>query len=331
MARNTVLTEDVERENGSSIELFEGLATEILDNVLALANQTLAELNIAICIPFKGKIWLKRHALPIAKFEYFQLPSYYIAMKSRLKKQPIPVSSDDFEHLQAAQIPRILFPFNAPEVKHVGAIAVYQDSLKEAQLTILWLLVETLELGLRSLQIHFLQNENKKLSYLANLDVLTQLPNRIALAQNFRQKLAFALKKNQVCGMLMLDLNDFKQINDKYGHVIGDKILYLVACRLKALIRQDDFCARLGGDEFIILTGHVGQAQVIKTAQRIAKTFTDKFCLANKSFSVGISIGISLFPNHGTEQDDLIAKTDQAMYRAKNSSTDFCLYEPGEG
>lgn len=164
-----------------------------------------------------------------------------------------------------------------------------------------------------------LQNENQTLAHQASHDSLTGLPNRAY----FEARLALALraryKASEKVAVLFLDSDHFKHINDNFGHAAGDAVLVALATRVQALLREDDLVARLGGDEFAIL---LTPLHSIEDAQRIAEkiilSMHEPILLAGQTSVVtSLSIGIAVYPEHGTAPDTLLRAADAAMYQAK--------------
>src|SRR5580658_2916924 len=152
---------------------------------------------------------------------------------------------------------------------------------------------------------------------LANSDELTGLPNRRA----FLARLAAALRArgaNQMVGLLYLDLDHFKEVNDQFGHAVGDEILVRVARRLGRALRPPDVAFRLSGDEFGVLLGGLADAgQAPFVAQRVDDALNRPFALGERQLQVGASIGIAIAPQDGETPEELLAVADAAMYRAK--------------
>jgi len=152
---------------------------------------------------------------------------------------------------------------------------------------------------------------------LAHSDELTGLPNRRA----FLARLAAALRArgaNQMVGLLYLDLDHFKEVNDQFGHAVGDEILVRVARRLGRALRPPDLAFRLAGDEFGVLLGGLTNAQEAPVvARRVDDALNRPFGLGERQLQVGASIGIALAPQDGETPEDLLAVADAAMYRAK--------------
>lgn len=164
--------------------------------------------------------------------------------------------------------------------------------------------------------------ERKKLEdqlhFLAYHDTLTGLPNRRFLLDRLQQAIKDAKRYRQGIGVLFLDFDHFKSINDTYGHDIGDQFLQGLAQRLKTCVRHADTIARLGGDEFIvILTAIDSETQVKKVARRIVETLQQPWEIGPHRFQITVSIGISLFPDDGEGIDQLISFADKALYQAK--------------
>ncbi|MBA2668444.1 MAG: GGDEF domain-containing protein [Trueperaceae bacterium] len=154
----------------------------------------------------------------------------------------------------------------------------------------------------------------------ANFDTVTGLPNR----SQFHQRLEHAVRESRrhagLVALLFIDLDDFKAVNDLYGHGIGDEFLALAGRRLEALLRENDTLARLGGDEFtVVLTQlqHPREAEVV--ANKIIKSFRAPFDIATHAINCGASIGITVFPQDADTVEDLVRKADSAMYVAKNA------------
>ena len=130
--------------------------------------------------------------------------------------------------------------------------------------------------------------------------------------------------------MLCLDLDRFKEVNDLYGHGLGDQVLRLAADRLSASISPGEFAARVGGDEFVILQSEGFQPELAAAlATRIIEAFTAPFEIDGAATDVGASIGIALYPDDGTSVEQLLANADMALYRAKgNGRGGACFFEP---
>ncbi|WP_321277209.1 EAL domain-containing protein [Thiomicrorhabdus indica] len=173
------------------------------------------------------------------------------------------------------------------------------------------------------------KEEQHKLDRLAFFDQLTGLPNRESL-QNFTDNLIFrSQENNHSFAMLFLDLDKFKEVNDRFGHGEGDIVLQEATQRIVASIRDSDFAARVGGDEFVIILSHI---KSIKNAETVSRNLISALCKPfeiseNKHF-LSASIGVSMFPDHANSQEELLRKADLAMYRSKESGRNqFTFYE----
>jgi diguanylate cyclase (GGDEF)-like protein len=157
-----------------------------------------------------------------------------------------------------------------------------------------------------------------KLAYLAHHDSLTNLPNRVLLLDRLHQVLTRLPWHKRLAAVLFLDLDHFKHINDTMGHTAGDLLLVAVSERLQTCVRSGDTIARLGGDEFAIILADIARAEdVTKVAQKIVDTMSGRFVLKDHEFFITASIGISLYPNDGSDAETLLKNADTAMYRAK--------------
>jgi diguanylate cyclase (GGDEF)-like protein/PAS domain S-box-containing protein len=158
----------------------------------------------------------------------------------------------------------------------------------------------------------------KQVQFLAYYDALTGLPNRTLLQDRLSKALASARRQKGKVALLVLDLDEFKTINDSLGHSVGDPVLKEVAERLKKWSREQDTVARVGGDEFlIVLTAVKEVADAAVAAKRLMDTITAEFVVQGHSLGISCSVGISIFPEHGRDGETLIKNADAAMYCAK--------------
>jgi len=158
----------------------------------------------------------------------------------------------------------------------------------------------------------------EQVQFLAYYDALTGLPNRTLLRDRLASALAGARRQKYKVALLFFDLDRFKDINDSLGHAFGDLLLQEVAERLRRWGREQDTVARIGGDEFLIMLTHIKNiSDAAVAAERLMDAMTVEFAVQGRSFSIGCSVGISIFPEHGTEVNDLIKNADAAMYCAK--------------
>lgn len=179
--------------------------------------------------------------------------------------------------------------------------------------------------------ISLIKTHEKELEYIAHFDALTGIPNRVLLSD--RMALAIAQTRRERCQLAVgyLDLDEFKPINDQYGHAAGDKLLIEITGRLKALLRGSDTIARLSGDEFVfLLLGLDSPAQCMATLDRILEAIARPIDLGDHQVTVSASIGVTLFPDDDTDPDTLLRHADQAMYQAKQAGRNcFHFYDAG--
>lgn len=160
-------------------------------------------------------------------------------------------------------------------------------------------------------------------------DSLTGLPNRLFFNQMLNKILARSEWENNMFALFFIDLNQFKEVNDTYGHECGDILLKTVAERLQANIRSDDFAARLGGDEFTILFESIrNRNEIITIAKTLLAKTKQPILIENCKLIPSISIGIAFYPEHGKEASELLKCADQAMYHAKHKTSEhYFIYE----
>jgi diguanylate cyclase (GGDEF)-like protein/PAS domain S-box-containing protein len=159
---------------------------------------------------------------------------------------------------------------------------------------------------------------SQRLLHLAQHDSLTDLPNRDLLNERLTQAISAAQRRHAALGVLYLDLDRFKHINDSLGHSVGDHLLQSVAHRLRACIRASDTVSRLGGDEFVILLLEVAHAQdAAICADKIIKTLGMLYTIDEIELHITVSIGIAVYPGDGTGLKTLLQNADSAMYEAK--------------
>jgi diguanylate cyclase (GGDEF)-like protein/PAS domain S-box-containing protein len=159
-------------------------------------------------------------------------------------------------------------------------------------------------------------------------DALTGLPNRALYYKRLNHLLAYSQRTDQMFGVMFLDLDGFKMVNDKFGHNTGDLLLRAVAERVKSCIRSSDTLARMGGDEFTLLLPQIHHVEdVLMVAQKIISAFKLPYKLQQSTHQVTTSIGIALYPFHSRSAETLLEQADTAMYRAKYSGKNhFVLY-----
>ena len=163
-----------------------------------------------------------------------------------------------------------------------------------------------------------LREREALLHHRAHHDALTGLPNRLLFEDRLQQAIAAATRRDRQVGVLFLDLDGFKLINDSHGHAAGDDVLAEAARRLRSSLRDEDTIARLHGDEFAIVLPEIsGPADAERLARNLIATFAQPTVAAGKVLSVSVSIGVSMFPRDGSDAAALLRSADAAMYRAK--------------
>jgi diguanylate cyclase (GGDEF)-like protein/PAS domain S-box-containing protein len=174
------------------------------------------------------------------------------------------------------------------------------------------------------------KRDEERLSFLANYDALTLLPNRNLFNLHLKDALFQAQRYRRLLALLFIDLDHFKPINDSLGHDAGDSLLKEVASRLRSNLRQSDNVARFGGDEFLVLIPQYPEISgVVLVTKKILREIERPFMICNKECRISASIGISLHPEDGSDAETLLKKADSAMYRAKEKGKNtFEFFSP---
>ncbi len=164
-----------------------------------------------------------------------------------------------------------------------------------------------------------IKQTEERLAKMAHFDTLTELPNRVMIHQRLAHAINLAQRHHTLVGVVFIDLDNFKMVNDGLGHAAGDSLLKQVAMRLRARVRQEDTLGRLGGDEFILVLEHLRHPQqAAQVATAILETLNQPFTLdGGQQVYVRASIGISLFPTDGQDASELVRNSDAAMYESK--------------
>jgi diguanylate cyclase (GGDEF)-like protein len=162
------------------------------------------------------------------------------------------------------------------------------------------------------------KRDEAKIQHLAYHDPLTDLPNRALLRDRLSQSINGAGRPGYCLALFCLDLDRFKQVNDLFGHAAGDELLMQVTQRLRAQTRSGDTLARIGGDEFVVVASFERQDDIAILARRLIEALTQPFMLGVGAAEIGVSIGIAVYPEDGTDQQELMRTADLALYRAKN-------------
>ncbi|HAF45920.1 MAG TPA: ATPase [Gallionellaceae bacterium] len=167
------------------------------------------------------------------------------------------------------------------------------------------------------------KRHDERIRHLAQHDTLTDLPNRALLKDRLQQALSYSKRDNQRIAVLFIDLDRFKPINDKLGHIVGDWLLKEAANRMRACVRESDTVARVGGDEFVVLLRTVeNEEDAVMVAEKIRNVLNKPFELAQQSLQISCSIGLALFPEHAQSENELLDYADIAMYQAKQLGRD---------
>ncbi len=174
-----------------------------------------------------------------------------------------------------------------------------------------------------------MRKANETLDEMAHFDALTHLPNRVLLADRLQQAILHATRREKSVGVAFLDLDGFKEINDKYGHAVGDKLLISLATRLRLTLREGDTLSRFGGDEFVaVLTDLNDQGDLEPFLKRLLAVASERIMIEDISLQVSASIGVTTFPHDGSSPEQLLRHADQAMYNAKQAGKNrFHLFD----
>jgi diguanylate cyclase (GGDEF)-like protein/PAS domain S-box-containing protein len=163
----------------------------------------------------------------------------------------------------------------------------------------------------------------ERIAYMAHHDVLTGLPNRALFFEHVAQALELAKRNQTRLALLFIDLDQFKPINDTWGHAVGDLVLQEAAKRMTGRIRAADTVGRIGGDEFVVLlTAVQDETAAVTVAAGIGEALRQPFLVADRCLSISASIGIALYPDHGRDAIELARHADDAMYQAKQDGRD---------
>ena len=171
---------------------------------------------------------------------------------------------------------------------------------------------------------------------MAYYDSLTGLPNRNLLQDRFNQAISHAERRRKPLALLLLDLDEFKRVNDKLGHTAGDKLLQAVAERLAASIRGMDTACRYGGDEFVLMLPDIAKPSMIsEVVSKVRARLSQPYAFENYAIHITASVGCAMYPSDGKTYDDLIKRADNAMYGAKDVGATACkvelLHTPSKG
>lgn len=171
----------------------------------------------------------------------------------------------------------------------------------------------------------------ERVRHLALHDPLTDLPNRTLFTELFQQALGMAARNKSMLGLMYLDLDQFKPVNDRLGHGVGDQVLKHVATRITSAIRSSDVVARIGGDEFLLIMPDISSRDdAVRVAEKLLDKLTIPFWIEGYNLNIRASIGIALYPEHSQGAEELESFADKAMYHAKKSGRNkIMVYEFG--
>jgi len=208
---------------------------------------------------------------------------------------------------------------NAIEIALIKQEYISKLKLAEKEIRLLNKELSSVNKGLKQ-EITLRERVEKQLRYKATHDQLTGLPNRVLLFDRMKQSFAFETRHNTLIALMMLDLDNFKNINDTMGHLSGDILLKKVALGLQKCIRQYDTVGRLGGDEFVLIINDADTIQdIIAFTEQIQMFFLKPFDILGHQTYVTTSIGVAVYPLHGSSIETLLKKADMAMYVAKKN------------
>ncbi|MCF7971164.1 MAG: EAL domain-containing protein [Methylococcaceae bacterium] len=163
-----------------------------------------------------------------------------------------------------------------------------------------------------------IKQQQEQLSLMAHYDELTRLPNRALFTDRFNQAIAHSKRTDKQLAVCFLDLDNFKPVNDNYGHDVGDQLLIEVASRISSIIREEDTVSRQGGDEFALLLNDIESfSQCEHTLQRLHYALSEPYLIDGKNHKITASSGVTLYPSDNSDIDTLLRHADQAMYQAK--------------
>ncbi len=176
------------------------------------------------------------------------------------------------------------------------------------------------------------RHAEERLTFLANYDSLTELPNRSMFSVQFNTAIAHARRNDKRVALLFMDLDGFKQVNDTLGHDAGDELLRQACQRMRSTVREEDVVARMGGDEFTLILGDVADRDdAARVAAKVVEAMSPPFIIDGEQCDIGVSIGISLFPDDSDDPDELLRQADDAMYWVKrDGKMGYRYYGDGE-
>jgi diguanylate cyclase (GGDEF)-like protein len=209
------------------------------------------------------------------------------------------------------------------------ALARLASRLGITGLVIAWLAV-WIALIISTAVARRIKTQTAKLEYQATHDALTGLPNRVALAGALDKAIAYARQTGRSVGLVLMDLNRFREINDTLGHDMGDRVLQEVSLRLRAALWENDTVARLGGDDFALLMPIADASHVRLVIAKTQVIMGDPFEIQGLSLQVDACLGVALYPDHADDAATLLRRAEVAMYHAKWARRTHTMYDPGK-
>ena len=229
------------------------------------------------------------------------------------------------QRLIAKQVKELVF---LQEKQAKIALNEEQESYSNARnlMLLLGALATALAILIAMFVIRHVTRQADLLEHQAIHDELTGLANRLLFQDRLKKSILSGQRQASSFSIILIDLDQFKVVNDSLGHNVGDLLLQEIARRLKNNVRKMDTVARLGGDEFVIILDSIGNEQVIKFAEKLVKVIAEPFLLARNEIEIGISMGIASYPEHGHDSITLVNRADMAMYEAKRKNIPYTLY-----
>lgn len=292
----------------------------------ARLNHLLSAMNIGIlfedvhnrilyCNPAFRRIWLISDAVELSgqtTSEVMRHSANVLSQPDHFSKHILNVLgtheiSENFEITMADGriLMQLSYPVHDGDKRFLGRLWIYEDVTRERQTA-------------------------EQLIYLAERDSLTGLYNRHRFQMELGRILTETQRRNSKGALLFFDLDEFKYINDTFGHRAGDAMLIRVAGELSSLVRRNEVLARIGGDEFAVLMPDTDESQAVHLAERVIRAVSQiPFRYEQQNLRLTTSLGIALYPQHGTESEELVARADAAMYQAKDAGKNaWRVYRP---
>jgi diguanylate cyclase (GGDEF)-like protein/PAS domain S-box-containing protein len=317
------------QEKVAALEQAEKVQTRLVQNTReeqARLNHLLSAMNIGIlfedsqnrvmyCNPAFRRVWLIPESIELtgrATKEVMQHSANILSRPDHFSKHILHVLgthevSETFEIVLAdgRVLTQLSYPVHDADRRFIGRLWIYEDVTRERQTA-------------------------EQLIYLAERDSLTGLYNRHRFQMELGRMLAESERRQSQGALLFFDLDEFKYINDTFGHRAGDAMLIRVAGEVGALVRHNEVIARLGGDEFAVLLPDADEAQAAQLAERIIRAVSQiPFRFEQQNLRLTTSLGISLYPEHGSDTEELVARADAAMYQAKDAGKNaWRVYRP---